>query len=179
MTSRERVKGIVSTIDRISEMEGKLASYLLVLATLQICLELLLRYVFRMPTIWGLEVSVYLCGVTYIMSGAYADRYDVHIRVDIFYSRWSKRTKAIVDLIFTDSLFLLFAVILVWHGGLWFMESWTENITSGTQWDPAIWPMRFLLLLGSFFLLLSCFSRIIKDLQTIFLGNRVAGNPAK
>ena len=86
MTSRDRVKGIVSAIDKISEMEGKLASYLLVLVTFQICLELLLRYVFRMPTIWGLELSVYLCGVTYIMSGAYADRYDVHIRVDIFYT---------------------------------------------------------------------------------------------
>lgn len=154
-------------IDLISEYEGKVASYLILAATLQICYELTLRYVFRAPTVWGLDMTIYLCGTTYIMSGAYADRYDAHIRVDVFYSRWKKRTKAIVDLFVTDMLFVFFSSVLAWQAYLWFMESWNEKITAGTQWDPPIWPMRFILLLGGVFLTLSAIGRTLKDAQTV------------
>ena len=154
-------------IDLISEWEGKVASFLILAATLQICYELILRYVFKAPTIWGLDMTIYLCGTTYVMSGAYADRYDAHIRVDVFYSKWKPRTKAFVDLFVTDTLFIFFSSVLAWQAWLWFMESWNEGITAGTQWDPPIWPMRFILLLGSVFLTLSAMGRAAKDLRTV------------
>ena len=153
-------------IDLISEWEGKAFSFLILAATLQICYELILRYVFSAPTTWGLDMTIYLCGTTYIMSGAYADRYNAHIRVDVFYSKWKPRTKAIVDIFVTDPLFLFFSSVLTWEAYLWFMESWNENITAGTQWDPPIWPMRFILLMGGVFLTLAAIGRTGRDFQT-------------
>lgn len=154
-------------IDLISEWEGKIVSYLILAATVQICYELTLRYFFRAPTVWGLDMTIYLCGTTYIMSGAYADRYDAHIRVDVFYSKWKPRTKAFVDLFVTDVLFIFFSSVLAWQAYLWFMESWNENITAGTQWDHPIWPMRFMLLLGGMFLTLAAIGRTARDAKTV------------
>jgi len=162
-----RVSAILNTIDRISEWEGKLFSFLIVVATIQVCFELVLRYVFNAPTTWGLEMTLYLCSTTYVMAGAYAERYNAHIKVDIFYSRWSLRTRAFFDLIVTDSLLMFFCIVLTWQSALWFWEAVSQGLTSGTIWDPPIWPMRLIILTGALFLLLAAFGKSMRDLLLV------------
>lgn len=166
---------IITAIDRVSEWGGKLASFLILVATFQICYELVLRYVFNAPTIWGLEMTLYLCSITYVMSGAYAAFHEAHIRVDVFYNRFRRRTRAALDLVLTDLLFFFFTGVLVWQSALWFWEAWEEQLTSGSEWDPIIWPMRFVLLLGGFLLLLSGVAKFIRDLQAAFAGRQASG----
>ena len=164
--SKGGVTAILSIIDGVNLWEGKVFSFLIVVAALQVCYELILRYAFNSPTIWGLEMTLYLCGIAYMMSGAYADRLNSHIRVDVFYGSWSKVTRARIDLVITDSIFLFFTTVLVWQSGLWFWEAVDQGLTSGTIWDPPIWPMRFAILLGAFFLFLSSIGRYIRDFLT-------------
>jgi TRAP-type mannitol/chloroaromatic compound transport system permease small subunit len=162
-----KVGPVLRIIDHISEWEGKIFSFLVVVATLQICYELVLRYVFNAPTTWGLDMTLYLCSTTYIMAGAYAMRYDAHIRIDVFYTRWSPRTQAFCDLFFADVLFFIFCGLLVWHSGAWFWEALTDKLTAGTIWDPPIWPMRLVILVGALFLLISGIGKFITHLVTV------------
>lgn len=155
---------ILAAIDKLCDWQGRIASTLIAVATLQICLEIVMRYVFNAPTVWGLEMTIYLCATTYILAGAYAEFHNAHIRVDIFYSLWSKRTQAIVDIFATDVLFFFFNGFLVWHSGIWFWESVTEGLTTGTVWDPPAWPMRLILFVGATFLLLAGFGRFVRNL---------------
>lgn len=161
------VTTFLRTIDRISEWEGKIFSFLIVVATLQVCYELVLRYVFNAPTTWGLELTLYLCSTTYVMAGAYAERLDAHIKVDLFYNRWSPLTRTVIDLFLADTLLLIFCGVLVWYGGSWFWESVTQHLTSGTIWDPPIWPMRLVILVGAIFLSLSAIGKFVRDLFRI------------
>lgn len=158
-----KILTILRAIDRISESEGKIFSFLIVVATLQVCYELVLRYVFNAPTTWGLEMTLYLCSTTYVMSGAYAEYLDAHIKVDLFYNRWSPRTRAFFDLIVTDTLLLFFCGVLLWQSGAWFLEAVTQGLTAGTIWDPPIWPMRLVIFIGAFFLLLSALAKSVRD----------------
>jgi len=155
---------IADILDLISEWQGKMFSLLILVATFQICFELVMRYFFNAPTMWGLEVTVYLCGVTYIMSGAYAERYGAHIRVDVFYSKWHPRTRAWFDLLVADMFLFFFSGILLWHGTIWFWESVTQGLTSGTIWDPIIWPMRLVIVLGAALLFISGVPKFLRDL---------------
>jgi TRAP-type mannitol/chloroaromatic compound transport system permease small subunit len=157
------VFALLHRIDRISEWEGKLFSFLIVVATFQVCFELTLRYVFNAPTTWGLEMTLYLCSTTYLMSGAYAERYDAHIKVDLFYNRWRPRTRALFDLMITDSLLMFFCIVLTWQSAAWFWEALSQGLTSGTIWDPPIWPMRMVILIGAIFLLLAGFGKAVHD----------------
>ncbi len=161
------VTAILRAIDRISEWEGKLFSFLIVVATIQVCFELVLRYVFNAPTAWGLEMTLYLCSTTYVMAGAYAERYNAHIKVDIFYNRWSLRTRAFFDLIVTDSLLMFFCIVLTWQSAVWFWEAVSQGLTSGTIWDPPIWPMRLVILVGALFLSLAAFGKSMRDLLLV------------
>ena len=162
-----RAAAILRAIDRISEWEGKIFSFLIVVATIQVCFELILRYVFNAPTTWGLEMTLYLCSTTYVMSGAYAERYNAHIKVDIFYNRWSPRTRAFFDLIVTDALLMFFCTVLTWQSAAWFWEAVSQGLTSGTIWDPPIWPMRLMILMGAFFLFLAALGKSVRDLLLV------------
>lgn len=162
------VQALLRAIDAISRWEGRFFSFLIVVAALQICYELTLRYAFNAPTTWGLEVTLYLCGITYLMSGAYADHLDAHIRVDIFYTKWRPRTRALVDLVVTDTLLLFFCIVLLWQSGIWFWEAASQGLTSGTIWDPPIWPMRLFIVLGSSFLFLAAVGRMVRDFCGVF-----------
>ncbi len=161
------LKLVLRLIDRLNEHVGQLASFLILIATFQICYELVLRYVMNRPTTWGLEMTLYLCSTTYVMSGGYAERFNAHIRVDIFYSRWSRRTQAQFDLLITGSLFFFFCGVLVWHSAVWFWESVSEGLTSGTIWDPPLWPMRLVIVLGSVALLIAGIGKSLRDLAAV------------
>ena len=96
-----------------------------------------------------LEFTEFLCAIMYVMGGAYASVTDAHIKVDVFYSKWSPKTRALVDLFVTDVVFFFFCGVLVWESGVWAWEAIAQDITTGSMWDPPVWPLRVILFLGS------------------------------
>jgi TRAP-type mannitol/chloroaromatic compound transport system permease small subunit len=164
---RGSIAGVLKAIDGLSEWSGKITSILILAATVQVCYELILRYVFNAPTTWGLEMTLYLCSTTYVISGAYATLYDAHIRVDIFYNRWTRRTRSFFDLVITGFLFYFFTGVLVWQSALWFWEAYADKLTSGTIWDPPIWPMRLIIFVGAVLLMLSGVAKSIREILII------------
>lgn len=156
------MKTFLSIIDSLSEWSGKIFSFLVVAATIVVVYEVMMRYVFNAPTVWGLELTIYLCAATYLMAGAYAHLYDAHVKVDVLYLRWTPRLRAIVDL--ATALFFFIGVgLLLWVGVVWTIKAIVGGSTSGSIWDPIIWPMRLLIPLGSFLLLLQGLAKFIRD----------------
>ncbi|MDP2931473.1 MAG: TRAP transporter small permease subunit, partial [Chloroflexota bacterium] len=150
---------------------GKVFSFLILAATVVVVYEVIMRYVFNAPTIWGLELTIYLCGATYILGGAYAQLYDAHIRVDVLYMHWSTRTKAMVNLI-TLPIFIFGVGLLVWLGADWTISTMLRGETSGSQWSPLIWPMRATMSLGSLLLLLQGLAKAIRDFEVVRRGDQ-------
>ncbi|MFN2304992.1 MAG: TRAP transporter small permease subunit [Anaerolineales bacterium] len=159
---------IKTTIYSIIEWEGKILSFLFLIASFQICYELILRYFFNSPTVWGLELTIYLCGTTYVMGGAYASIHNAHIKIDVFYAKWSRRVKAIMDVIFSYTLFFIFCGTLIWFSAEWLYEAVVKNQTSGSIWDPPIWPMRLVIVIGSSLLFLIELIKFFPDLMIAF-----------
>jgi len=162
----DKLRRFASFIDRVNT-QVRIARFLILAMAMIVTLEVVLRYVFNAPTTWGLEMTLYLCSTTYVMSGAYAERYNAHIKVDIFYNRWRPRTRAFFDLIVTDTLLMFFCIVLTWQSAVWFWEAVSQGLTSGTIWDPPIWPMRLVILLGAFFLFLAALGKSVRDLLLV------------
>ena len=74
--------------------------------------EVLARFVFNSPTNWVHESMFLMFGMQYMLSGAYAYREDQHVRVDVFYSKFSPRGKAIADIV-TSVFFFIFTVTML------------------------------------------------------------------
>ena len=156
-------------IDMISEWSGRLFSYLILIATFLITVEVIMRYAFNSPTTWSLELTIILCGTTYLMGGAYALRYDAHVRVDALYNTWTPRTKALVDVI-TIPIFFLGLIVLFWIGLQWTIQAYVGHETLGEMWSPIIWPVRAFIPISALLIMLQGVAKFYRDLEVVRKG---------
>jgi len=144
-------------------------SFLVVVATVIVCYVVIMRYAFDSPPIWGFELTIYVCAATYLLGGAYALLFDAHVKVDIFYLRWSPRVRALVNLALAPFFFGCLG-LMFWWGVRWTAEAIVKDVTSGSAWDPVIWPARMLIPLGCFLLLLQGLAKYIRDFSVAKMG---------
>jgi TRAP-type mannitol/chloroaromatic compound transport system permease small subunit len=166
------MKRFLSIIDNISQWTGKVISVTLILTVLVIGYEVVMRYGFGDPTLWGFETMVYLCGVLYIIGGAYTMYRRKHVIKEIVYNRFSPRGKAIADSI-TFPFFVVFVGMLLWAGWDRFRVAWTLRETAGTVWDPPIYPILATIPLGALLLLLQGLADFIRNLHRAFTGREM------
>lgn len=154
-------------IDKTSDWTGRIFSAAFVVASVVVVYAVIMRYLFNRPTVWGLELTIYLCGATYLMGGAYAEYFNAHIRIDTVYDKLPLRMRLIVDLTLTGPLLFFFCVMLIWTSGEWAWEALVTWERSMTLWNPIIWPMRALIPIGTFLLLLQGLARFIRNLEAL------------
>jgi TRAP-type mannitol/chloroaromatic compound transport system permease small subunit len=150
-------------IDGFSRACGAVAAVLIVLLIVLMMYDVIMRYVFGAPTLWGYDVNTYLMGASFILSVGYALSRDAHVRVDILHSPAHPERRDWVDLVgFT----LLLLPIAAWiTSGLWnyWREAYLSGETSGTSaWNQVIWPFRLILFLGFLAFTLQIVAEIIK-----------------
>ncbi|MFO7667206.1 MAG: TRAP transporter small permease subunit, partial [Desulfobacterales bacterium] len=100
------VKRLLKTIDTVNGWMGEGVKWLVVAAILVTCFEVMQRYVFNNPTMWGYETPIQIGGAMYALSWGYVLLQKGHVRVDIFYAKFSDRRKALVDVVCFVALFL-------------------------------------------------------------------------
>ena len=147
------MKTFRAVIEGISEWSGKGVAFFVAIMTVLVTVEVIMRYAFNSPTIWSTELVTYLSGALYLMGGAYALSHGIHVRVDVIYGRFSQRTRAIIDLA-TFPLFFITFIVLVVAGAEWSITALVNHQTSGSQWELPIWPMRMIIPVAAFLLLI-------------------------
>lgn len=157
---------VVQGIEKITGNAGVLIAWVVFPLILASVFEVFSRYVLNAPTIWAFELGYMAMGVHAMIGAAFALRERSHIRIDLLYSRFPDKTKAIID---TAGYVLLFMPVVCWVSfGLWeyWMEAFVNNEHSGqSAWNPVIWPFRFSLFIGFFLLALQGLAELIKCFQ--------------
>ena len=87
-----------NSFDRISDVAGRLASWLTVLMVIVTTIIVVMRYVFDFGLIWLQESVTWMHATVFMLGAAYTLLHEDHVRVDIFYRDMSDRGRAIVDL---------------------------------------------------------------------------------
>jgi len=151
-------------IEQISVWSGKIFSFLAAVVVGLISFEVVARYVFNAPTSWGYEVMVYSCGVYYVMGGAYTLYLQGHVSVNVLHRRASPRIRAVLDLV-TFPLIFAYLGTLVWMGTDIGLNSLMSREASGSAWGPPIYPVKLMIPLGAFLMLLQAFTKFIRDFR--------------
>jgi TRAP-type mannitol/chloroaromatic compound transport system permease small subunit len=152
-------------LDWLSDRTGLFVALWSVNAVLAYTYEVTARYLFNMPTIWVHESSFLLFGMQYMLGGAYGLLHGSHVRVDVIYTRLSKRTQAAID-VFTSVFFFIFIVAMCATGWTFFSESLAMDERSVETWQIQYWPVKGMMLLGAILILLAGVARLIKDVRT-------------
>ncbi|MEO0764479.1 MAG: TRAP transporter small permease [Pseudomonadota bacterium] len=124
-------------VDQISVFVGRVTMMLILLLTLVMLYEVVLRYVFEAPTLWANETSLWLAGFVFLCAGLYAMQQRSHIRIVLLYDvvpRWLQR---VFDTISTV-LIVLFAFFLIYGGYGEAFDKFYRWETFGTAFDPPL-----------------------------------------
>jgi TRAP-type mannitol/chloroaromatic compound transport system permease small subunit len=160
---------IAGFIDKLSDISGKVLSYSLIPLTLVLVFEVTMRYGLNQPTIWAHETSGQIYAVCFFAGGAYALVHKAHVNVDILYSRFSIRFKAILDLC-TATFMLSICWVFLWYGTELTLRSIRVLETSDSPFAPPLYPAKILIMLGMLLLTLQVLSKLIHDFYAALRG---------
>jgi TRAP-type mannitol/chloroaromatic compound transport system permease small subunit len=179
-----RLKKFMMAVNKTNIFMGKLMVGVTLLAVGVITFEVVLRYVFNRPTNWGHETMTLLFAVFYCAAAGYAHYYRAHVRVDVFYSTRSVRTRAYLDLI-TSVFFFLFTIVFIYtswnfywssqtmHGGGKIFGIEVIGELSFTDWQPPYYPIKFMMPFGGFLLFLQGIVWLIRDIHMAVTGREM------
>ncbi|MGP8306880.1 TRAP transporter small permease subunit [Vibrio sp. YIC-376] len=137
-----------------------------------IIIQVVLRKVFSNGQIALEELQWHLYATAVMFGTAYAQVTDLHVRVDLFYHKFSARKKALVDLLGMIFLAVPFVVVVILHSYDFAYESWRVNESSASPSGlPYRWMIKSVITLSFSLLLLSIVAKVLRDLETLFKGD--------
>jgi len=153
-------------LDRVTGACGVFVAYWTLLSIFVYYYEVVVRFVFNSPTNWVHESMFLMFGMQYLLAGAYAMQVDAHVRVDVFYVKWSDRGKALADVL-TSFFFFVFVGTMLVTGWIYMADATRLGEVSFTEWGIQYWPVKIAIPLGALLLLLQGLSKLIKDIQIL------------
>jgi len=99
MSDSSDVAAPQNLFDRISNVVGRVTSWLTLFMVVVMSLIVVMRYVFDAGMIWLQESVTWMHAAVFMVGAAYTLLHEEHVRVDIFYRRMSDRGRALVDLL--------------------------------------------------------------------------------
>ncbi len=189
------IVGYIRAIDALNRFIGRMSMYL-IFVLVGVLLWSSVSKTFFDPSLWTLETAQFIMVAYYVLGGPYSIQLGSNVRMDLFYSGWSPKTKAWFDAFTVFFLIFYLAVLLqgaisstaysLGYFGLepfaFFWDLLTTLIIEGpsaaseklgflerssTAWRPHLWPVKTLLCIGVFLLLLQCSAEFCRDIGRI------------
>ena len=151
-------------IDWLNTLIGKNVIWLIFAATIICALNAIVRKAFNISSNAYLEVQWYLFAATFLLASAYTLLSGEHVKIDVVYTHFTKRTQMWID-IFGFTCFLMpFCFAILWYGIPFFIKGYTTGETSSNAGGLVRWPVYLMMPLGFGLLLLQGVSEVIKRL---------------
>ena len=166
------MKNFLFFIDSLSTWTGKAFAWLIMVLTLGVSYEVLVRYVFRAPTTWAFDFSYINYGAMFLMAGAYTLSRGGHVRADVLYRFFKPRTQASLDLVLYIIFFLPAVAALIYSG--WSYAAFSIRFREVSIFSPAgipIFPLKALIPATGVLLLLQGIAEIVRCIVCIREGN--------
>jgi TRAP-type mannitol/chloroaromatic compound transport system permease small subunit len=180
----DKLRTFMMAVEKTNVFVGYMMAYTSIICVAVISFEVIMRYVFGMPTNWGHETMLTLFAMYYAMIAGTAHFYRAHVRVDVVYAARTRRTQAIMDLL-TAPFFYTFVLVFIWTSWNFYWSSQMMNSgntflgieiigeNSNTDWAPPLYPVKFLMPFGGVLLLLQGIVWTIRDIYTARTGKEM------
>ncbi|MGF1718956.1 TRAP transporter small permease subunit [Vibrio kyushuensis] len=133
-----------------------------------IIIQVVLRKVFSNGQIAFEELQWHLYATAVMFGTAYAQVNNLHVRVDLFYHKFSERKKAWVDIIGLSLFAIPFVLVVIFHAYDFTYEAWRVNERSSSPSGlPFRWLIKAVIPVSFSVLLLSLVSRILRNIHTL------------
>lgn len=166
-TVRELPK-FCTAIDTFIDRLGSAVCWLNSILVLNIVVQVILRYALGEGKIWLEELEWHFYAILLLMGLSYCLVSDTHVRLDIFYRKFSETKKEVVDLLGMLFLVLPLFSILLFHGMGFVATAWHVNESSPHPLGlPYWWIIKAFIPLTMFLVILAALSRIVRAVMVL------------
>lgn len=159
---------IADGIDRLNEALGKAVAWLTTLLVLLVCVDVVSRYLFNTTKAWVIELEWHLFALIFLLGAGYALKHDRHVRVDLFYLKFTPRDQALVNFIGGLIFLIPWCLLIIYASWGYAWESYLMGETSPDPGGlPARYVIKFAILAGAFLLLLQGIASVIRSYATL------------
>jgi TRAP-type mannitol/chloroaromatic compound transport system permease small subunit len=159
------IKAYVRYVDAFNRGVGRIMMYG-IFVMMGILLWSSISKTFLLPSLWTLEMAQFALTAYYLLGGPYSIQLGSNVRMDLLYGRGSDRTKAWMDAFSVFCLMFFLGVLL--YGGI---ESTAYAIQYGERsysaWRPYMAPIKIIMCIGIFMMLLQAIAEFFKDIARI------------
>jgi len=161
-----QINEILEYVNGLNEVIGKIMEYVLAILMILIPYEVVRRYFFNSPTIWGMELASYIMCFCAALGGGRLYLRDEHVRVDIIYGKLNPKKQMIVRIL-TFPLIVLFLLGFTYASGkqAYFSIKMGEN--SGSLWEFPIYLLWLSIFMGSILILFQAIVTFLNELKKI------------
>ncbi|MBK0325841.1 TRAP transporter small permease subunit [Rhodobacteraceae bacterium F11138] len=157
------LKTYVNAVDAINYRLGRIVMYG-IFVMMGILMWSSVSKTFFVPSLWTLEMAQFAMVAYYVLGGPYSIQLGANVRMDLLYGDWTPRRKAWTDA-FTVLFLIFYLVVLLWGG----IDSTIYSFKYGgerspTAWRPYLWPIKVIMCIGIFLMLLQSVSELFKDI---------------
>jgi len=151
---------------RINKVAGKILSVVLLLMTLNVCYDVIMRYFFHNSSVGMQEMEWHLFSIVILFGISVALLEEGHVRVDFLYDRYSTRSKAMINIIGTI-FFLLPLALLVLFGSFEFVRDAYDigEISEDPGGLPYRWVIKAMIPLSFICLVFTSFGYLVKNIN--------------
>ena len=121
---------------------------------------------FFLPSLWTLEIAQFAMVAYYILGGPFSLQIGANVRMDLFSGGWTDRKKAWFDA-FSILLLIFYLGVLLYGATDSTTYSLQYNERSPTAWRPLLWPIKIIMCVGIFLMLLQAISEFFKDIAKL------------
>lgn len=159
--------GLSRGIDRVNTFIGRSVTWLILIAVLVSAGNAVIRKVLNTSSNAWLELQWYLYGAAFLGAAAYTLKENEHIRIDIIYGMWRRRTQHWIDLIGHLFFLMPFVTLMIVYLYPWVLRSFRSGELSTNSGGLVLWPAKLLLLMGFVLLFFQGISEIIKKIAVM------------
>ncbi len=143
-------------------------SWLSLLLVAVILVQVILRYLFSSGLVILEELQWYIYAVIVMNAIAYGVTDDIHIRMDLFYQRFSKRKRILVDLTGLVVFALPISLVFFLKGIEFTLASFSVGECSPSpEGLPCLWIIKAVMPISMFLYCLAIMSKIVHLLRSI------------
>lgn len=158
---------LTHAVDRVSDVAGYIAKWLVLLACVVSAGNAVIRYLFSYSSNGWLEIQWYMFGGIVLLGAAQTLRLNEHVRIDLLYSNVSDRTRLWIDVM--GFVFFLLPVMgyLVYLTWPFFLSSFNSGEVSMNAGGLILWPAKILLPIGFALLFLQGLAELAKRIAAL------------
>lgn len=169
---------LTAWLDGLAELLGRLASVFAPLMLLVTCYIVVTRYVFNTGSVAVQDLVAYCNALLFTVGAGYTLKHDAHVRVDVFYSGASVRSKALINLLGSVLFLLPVMVFVLWSCWHYVANAWSIREGSpDTGGLPYVYLLKSLILVMGGVLICQGLAELLRNLQLLLAGPASPSGP--